>query len=389
MKVSRFSANVGQAINKVNQYAIDKKHIVGSVVMVAKEGQIIYQQASGYADKEQKLTMQVDSQFLLSSVTKPIVSAAALYLAEKGLLKLDSPVTDYLPYFTPKLENGQQPVITLHHLLTHSAGLKYRFCEPHGEGIYNTLQISDGFDQIATDLDENLHRLSKAPLLFAPGTNWCYSLALDVLGGVLTAVTQQPLEEIIKTTITIPLNMSKTGFTIPDNNQLVTHYYNALPEPLPMPSPYFMQLDESSNNGIVSYDPKRIFNPKAYHSGGAGMVGTAPDFMQFLLSLTSINNDLSNNKLMDTMAKCYINSKYGTKGPGWGFGYGGAVLDDPILAQTPQSKGTIQWGGVYGHNWFYDPQQELAVVILTNTAIEGMLGHYPVKIRDAIYHCLA
>ena len=160
MKVNRFSANVGQAINKVNQYAIDKKHIVGSVVMVAKEGQIIYQQASGHADKEQKSTMQVDSQFLLSSVTKPIVSAAALCLAEKGLLKLDSPVTDYLPYFTPTLENGQQPVITLHHLLTHSAGLKYRFCEPHGEGIYNTLQISDGFDQIATDLDENLHRLS-------------------------------------------------------------------------------------------------------------------------------------------------------------------------------------------------------------------------------------
>ena len=85
MKVSRFSANVGQAINKVNQYAIDKKHIVGSVVMVAKEGQIIYQQASGYADKEQKSTMQVDTQFLLSSVTKPIVSAAALCLAEKGL----------------------------------------------------------------------------------------------------------------------------------------------------------------------------------------------------------------------------------------------------------------------------------------------------------------
>ena len=384
---NNFSTSVRQAINEVNQYAVDKKHIVGSVVIVAKEGEIIYQQASGHADQEHKKTMRVDSQFLLSSVTKPIVSAAILCLVEKGILNLNAPVTDYLPNFTPKLENGQQPVITLHHLLTHSAGLKYRFCEPNGEGIYNTLQISDGFDEIAIDLNENLDRLSKAPLLFSPGTNWCYSLALDVLGGVLMAVTQQSLEEIIKTTITKPLNMTNTGFTLSDNNQLVTHYYDALPTPLPMPSPYFMHLDESWNNGIISYDPKRIFNPKAYHSGGAGMVGNAPDFMRFLLSLTSSKNVLSPNKLIDKMAKCYISSEHSTKGPGWGFGYGGAVLDNPIKAQTPQGKGTIQWGGVYGHNWFYDPQQALAVVIFTNTAIEGMSGLYPVKVRDAIYHC--
>lgn len=384
---NNFSTSIRQAINEVNQYAVDKKHIVGSVVIVAKEGEIIYQQASGHADQEQKKTMRVDSQFLLSSVTKPIVSAAVLCLVEKGILNLNAPVTDYLPNFTPKLENGQQPVITLHHLLTHSAGLKYRFCEPNGEGIYNTLQISDGFDEIAIDLNENLDRLSKAPLLFSPGTNWCYSLALDVLGGVLMAVTQQSLEEVIKTTITKPLNMTNTGFTLSDNNQLVTHYYDALPTPLPMPSPYFMHLDESWNSGIISYDPKRIFNPKAYHSGGAGMVGNAPDFMRFLLSLTSSKNVLSPNKLIDKMAKCYISSEHSTQGPGWGFGYGGAILDNPIKAQTPQGKGTIQWGGVYGHNWFYDPQQALAVVIFTNTAIEGMSGLYPVKVRDAIYHC--
>jgi len=75
----------------------------------------------------------------------------------------------------------------------------------------------------------------------------------------------------------------------------------------------------------------------------------------------------------------------GTLGPGWGFGYGGAVLDEPILANSPQGKGTIQWGGVYGHTWFYDPQNDLAVVILTNTAIEGLAGNYPKQIRDAIY----
>lgn len=149
-----------------------------------------------------------------------------------------------------------------------------------------------------------------------------------------------------------------------------------------------MQLGASWNNGILSYDPKRIFNPHAYHSAGGGMVGNAPDFMQFLLALTTINNQISKQKLIDKMAKCYISSDFSTQGPGWGFGYGGAVLDNPNIAQSPQGKGTIEWGGVYGHNWFYDPQQELGVIIFTNTAIEGMSGLYPMKIKEAVYRCL-
>ena len=74
-----------------------------------------------------------------------------------------------------------------------------------------------------------------------------------------------------------------------------------------------------------------------------------------------------------------------TRGPGWGFGYGWAVLDDPAAAATPQSKGTFQWGGVYGHSWFVDPAQALTVVALTNTAIEGMAGPFVSQMCDAIY----
>lgn len=90
--------------------------------------------------------------------------------------------------------------------------------------------------------------------------------------------------------------MTNTGFTLPDNHQPVTHYHNALSQPLPMPSPYCMQLDESWNNWILSYNPKRIFNPETYHSGGSGTVGNPPDFMQFILALTSLNNALSSAK---------------------------------------------------------------------------------------------
>jgi len=74
-----------------------------------------------------------------------------------------------------------------------------------------------------------------------------------------------------------------------------------------------------------------------------------------------------------------------TQGPGWGFGYGWAVLADPGPAGTPQAKGTIQWGGAYGHSWFVDPANGLTVVALTNTAFEGMSGDFPRQIRDAVY----
>jgi CubicO group peptidase (beta-lactamase class C family) len=75
-------------------------------------------------------------------------------------------------------------------------------------------------------------------------------------------------------------------------------------------------------------------------------------------------------------------------GPGFGFGFGGAVLRDPQAARTPQSGGTWMWGGVWGHSWFVDPVQRLVVVGLTNTAIEGMMGRFPMQVRGAVYNAL-
>ncbi|NIE87860.1 serine hydrolase, partial [Burkholderia sp. Tr-860] len=74
-----------------------------------------------------------------------------------------------------------------------------------------------------------------------------------------------------------------------------------------------------------------------------------------------------------------------TRGPGWGFGYLSAVLDDPAAAGTPQHAGTLQWGGVYGHSWFIDRALGLSVLLLTNTAYEGMSGPLTIALRDAIY----
>lgn len=384
MSTDHSSHEIASRIDYTSQQAITANRIVGSVIIVAKQGEIFYQQAFGYANREQKIAMDLDALFLLSSVTKPMVIATALCLIAKGQLDINAPLTDYLPHFQPKLANGQTAVISIHQLLNHTAGLSYRFAEPNGLGPYNSLQISDGFDDIFISLPENLSRLAKAPLIYEPGKSWAYSLSIDVLGAVIESVTHQALRDVIRTYITAPLSMQDTDFAVTDTKRLVTHYHDNKPKPEKMPNHYQMHI-KNWNDSIISYAPTRIFNPQAYHSGGAGMVGSAPDFMRFLLAISSKNTPLSKDKLMDKMAQCYVSSKQQTQGPGWGFGYGGAVLDDPILANSPQGKGTISWGGVYGHTWWYDPVNDLATVIFTNTAIEGMSGRYPTQIVEAIY----
>jgi CubicO group peptidase (beta-lactamase class C family) len=85
------------------------------------------------------------------------------------------------------------------------------------------------------------------------------------------------------------------------------------------------------------------------------------------------------------MRRAHVGADAQTQGPGWGFGYGGALLVDPTAAGSAQSPGTMQWGGVYGHTWFVDPARELTVVALTNTSLEGLFGLYPAAVRDAVY----
>ena len=85
------------------------------------------------------------------------------------------------------------------------------------------------------------------------------------------------------------------------------------------------------------------------------------------------------------MFEVHARTREQAEGPGWEFGFGGAVLVDPKAAGTPQASGTLQWNGAYGHKWFIDPAHELTVVALTNTAFEGMIGRFTVDVRNAVY----
>jgi len=133
----------------------------------------------------------------------------------------------------------------------------------------------------------------------------------------------------------------------------------------------------------VAFSPVRLLDPKAFPSGGAGMAGTASDVLRFLESLRT--GGLLQPQTTSAMFKVQARTRELADGPGWEFGFGGAVLVDAKAARTPQAPGTLQWNGAYGHKWFIDPANELSVVALTNTAFEGMIGRFTVDVRNAVY----
>lgn len=371
------------AIDKAIDDALTQERIVGTVVLVSIDGSLTYQRAAGFADREAGRRMQLESIFLLSSVTKPIVTAAALALIDKGVMHLDDAVSTWLPDFSPRLSDGSLPRVTLRHLLTHSAGLSYAFME-RGDGPYQRLAISTGLDNTNDDLSDLIRKLNAVPLAYRPGEGWGYSMSLDVLGAVIERATERTLSDAVATLVTSPLQMEDTAFSVVDRSRLVTHYGNATPRPRRLADddaiPFF--------GNPVRFSPVRIFNTQAFPSSGAGMAGTAGDILRLLECLRTGGTPILKRETARSMFEMQAKTAGTAAGPGWEFGFGGAILASPEDAGSPQSPGTLQWDGAYGHKWFIDPDRRLSIVALTNTAFEGMIGRFTTDLRDALYRSL-
>lgn len=375
---TRRATALDQAIDK----ALAEQRIVGAVVLVSQDGQPVYRRAAGLADRETGQPVRIDTLFRYSSLTKPIVTAAALALVAHGRLALDQPVSRWLPEFRPRLPDGTAPDLSLHQLLTHTAGLTYSFWEPQ-DSVYHQLGVADGLGPSGgLTLEENIRRLAQVPLAYAPGSNWRYSLAIDVVGALIERITGETLPQAVARLVTTPLGLRDTAFLIAERERLAAAYADARPEPVRMSEPHSLPFGVSP----LIYSPARAFDPQAFPSGGGGMVGSAPDMLRFLEAIRTGGGPILPAELTAQMLRNQTGGLFlDAAGPGKSFGYGGAVVTDPAAAQTPQSAGTWHWGGVYGHSWFVDPAQKLTVVTLTNTGIEGMIGQLTVDIRNAVY----
>jgi len=114
------------------------------------------------------------------------------------------------------------------------------------------------------------------------------------------------------------------------------------------------------------------------------MIGSAPDVLRLLEAVRKGDASVLETS---SAAAMFRNQVAGTSGqqPGVGFGFGGALVVDPTAMRTPQSAGTLYWGGAYGHSWFVDPAKKITVAALTNTTLKGMSGKFPSAVRNAVY----
>lgn len=362
------------------QAAVQEGRVAGCVVVVVKDGQVLLHRACGKADLADSRPMKPDSLFRLASVSKPIVSAVAMKLVQEGRLSLQDPVSRWLPWFRPRSPAGGCPEITIHQLLTHTSGLSYRFAEPRSS-LYHTLGVSDGVNQPELSLEENLRRLSRAPLLFEPGEKFHYGLSTDVLGAVIEKASGMSLPAATSELMLTPLGLRDTAFYALEVERLVTPYANSTLGLIEMVDGTALPLQQ----GLLYYDPSKSLTPGPYPSGGAGLVGSAGDVARFLEAMRKGGGGVLSPRTLELMGRDHLDPQLEGHRQGWGFGYGWAVLRDPKVAETPQSVGTWQWGGAYGHSWFVDPKEKLTVVLLTNTAFEGVTGQLPGDIRDAVY----
>ena len=357
-------------VDAVIDGAIAEQRIVGTEVIVARHGEIIYRRAAGHFDREAGVAMPQNAIYRLASVTKPVVAATALAMADKGLLRLDDTVASHLPYFTPRLADGTTPDITIHHLLSHTSGLSYDYAADP--------RINTGLGQTDLGFEENFTLVAGQPLLFAPGAGWNYSVAIDLLGAVLAEVHGGALEDAVRLHVTGPLGMNETGYFVADTKRFAKPYADGASGAVPMDDPH------TAEDGVTEFAPSRIFNLKAFQSGGAGMAGTPEDLLVFFETLRKGGGQILQAQ---TVAAGFGNRIGALRrdDAGLRFGYFGAVVDDPSAAATPEGKGSVNWGGVYGHSWLVDRANGITMLSTSNTALEGCLGPFPKQVRNAAY----
>ncbi len=394
-----------ERIREVLKEEVDKGNLPGTVVMVARKGKIVYADAFGMQDADAKKPMSVDSVFRIYSMTKPLVSVAAMMLVEDGKMQLTDPVSKFLPSF-----KGQQVSVaradgqfarityvtvpadreaTVQDLLRHTAGLAYGEITQNAPvkaaytqaGLYKPgLRDYDARDLTPAEFSE---RLGKAPLAHHPGTTWEYSLASDTLGRVVEAASGKRLGEFLDERLFKPLKMNDTSFVLPQDKA------GRLAQPF--------AVDKPSGQKITVID---VMQTPGNDSGGAGAVSTAADYMRFAQMMLN-GGQLDGVRVLSRATVALMTSDHlGTRisapttpgelllgVPGYTFGLGFAVRQGPGVAGVHGSQGEFMWAGYAGTYFWVDPKEEIAAVFMSQ-APSPIRAYYRRMTKGLVYQAL-
>ncbi len=375
------------------QADVSAGRIPGAVMLIAQHGSIVYNQAVGTQDPRTGSAMRTDSIFRIYSMTKPIVSVAALQLVEQGRIQLGDPIGKYLPEManlqvgtersdtrgntTLDVSPARRPV-TVQDLLRHTSGLTYGV---FGKGLVKSEYLKAGIHQPDLTNAAMTRKLGSTPLMFEPGTTWEYSRSTDVLGALIERVTGQPLDLVLKQQILDPLGMADSGFWIDaDKRSRQAEAFEIDPD-----------TRQAVKLTVVDQRP-------SFLSGGGGMVSTAGDYLRFAQMLLNkgeldavriLSPEMVEFMTSDHLAAAGIlktslqrGAAY-LPGPGYGFGLGVGVRISEGGPNIPGNVGDYYWGGLGGTYFWVDPKQDLVAIWMMQAP--GQRTHYRSLFRSLVY----
>ncbi|MFZ3005950.1 MAG: serine hydrolase domain-containing protein [Phenylobacterium sp.] len=339
--------------------------------------------AVGWRDMEAGLPMQRDSLFRIASMSKPIVSAAAMTMLQERRFSLEDPISRVAPEFMRMrvLRDPDGPLedtvpadrqITFEDLLTHRAGLTQA-------GFQSGPIDAAHREALGPDLDSPLSPdawisgLASLPLVGQPGAAFTYGRSTDLLGLLLARMEGAPLEEVLRHRVFEPLGMTDTGFSVPPE----TRHRRAGLYGFDMTG-RLKKLDAPPGGVALPERPEDM----EFASGGAGLWSTADDYLAFarvfvdpsvkLLSRETLAL-MTTNRLAEPQRLGANMFGMPTFGTGSGFGLGVATALDPATAQVMRGKGgvgTVGWPGAYGGWWQADPTTGSVAILLMHNMLE-------------------
>ena len=393
-----FSSERLERLHALMQEAVDKKMQAGIVTILARHGKVVDYRTYGERDIASHAPMTKDTIFRDYSMTKPVTAVAMMILYEEGKWLPSDPISKYIPEFAHLKVykgadgSGTQILVepehapTMRELMTHTAGFTYGFFgDSPVDGIYREQKVLQ-----SANLHEMVEKLGKIPLVYQPGTQWRYSLSMDIQGYIVEKLSGQSLPDFMRDHIYQPLGMKDAGFFVPDDKRS-----------------RFMTLYRSGTDGELVADANAGPNPRDYDhlpalpSGGGGMVSTAEDYYRFA-SMLAHGGDLDGARVLAPASIKLMSSNHlpaklltGEWGigaqqmrPGFGYGYNCAVVYDPPEANLPEGKGTFFWDGAAG-TWFWiDPTNDIVFIGM----IQRMGGNGGMNLqylsRSAVYGAL-
>ncbi len=386
------SAERLKQIKDITQQYVDEGKLAGVITMVARHGKLVHFETVGQRGADDDRPLEKDALFRIYSMTKPITAVAAMQLYEAGLFQLSDPISKFVPELADLTvlneEGEEEPAngpITMQQLLTHTAGFSYGF-DP-----------DDPVDQLyreaatlgAADLDEFAEKLGTLPLKYHPGSQWHYSVAVDVTGLIVERLSGQPFDEYLQEHLFDPLGMTDTFFSVPEEKWdrfLPNHTWDG-------------EVKTLKTLGPNSYDR---FRDVTLHSGGGGLVGTAMDYMRFAEMLRN-GGSLDGQRILsprtvDFMTMNHLPASISSGGTGespgiggntftgFGFGLGFGLVTDVPASGVIGSVGEYSWGGAAGTIFWVDPVEDLVVVSM----IQLMGSPWPLRsdLKVATYQAI-